>query len=161
MPLAAESDIIVLIWLVYKRTGMSSSLLSYSSKGYTFRAGLFINTDQVFTIISSFVKAGLTKVCIYIYISRIYQFKGPPYAFWRLKKKYRAREWERRRNERVRGKRELVPLRWQGLQARKDVTEKSKFIFFLFSSNLPKMTDSISKWRLCMLIYSSGFLCVP
>lgn len=39
----------------------------------------------------------------------------------------------------MRGKIELVPLRWQGLQARKDVTEKSKFIFFLFfSSNLPK-----------------------
>lgn len=58
----------------------------------------------------------------------------------------RSIEREReRRNERVRGKTELVPLRWQGLQARKDVTEKSKFIFFLFSSNLPKMTDSISK----------------
>lgn len=43
----------------------------------------------------------------------------------------RERERERR-NERVRGKTELVPLRWQGLQARKDVTEKSKFIFFYF-----------------------------
>lgn len=44
----------------------------------------------------------------------------------------RERERERRRNERVRGETELVPLRWQGLQARKDVTEKSKFIFFSF-----------------------------
>lgn len=44
----------------------------------------------------------------------------------------RERERERRRNERVRGKIELVPLRWQGLQARKDVTGKSKFIFFSF-----------------------------
>lgn len=116
---------------------MSSSLLSYSSKGNTFRAGLFINTDQVFTIISFaslFFCEGRAYKSMYIYISRIYQFKGPPYAFWRLKQKYRARERERerRRNERVRGKTELVPLRWQGLQARKDVTEKSKFIFFSF-----------------------------
>lgn len=116
---------------------MSSSLLSYSSKGNTFRAGLFINTDQVFTIISFaslFFCEGRAYKSMYIYISRIYQFKGPPYAFWRLKKKYRARERERerRRNERVRGKIELVPLRWQGLQARKDVTGKSKFIFFSF-----------------------------
>lgn len=56
---------------------MSSSLLSYSSKGNTFRAGLFINTDQVFTIISSFVKAGLTKVCIYVYLVSI-NLKGLP-----------------------------------------------------------------------------------
>lgn len=45
----------------------------------------------------------------------------------------RSIEREReRRNERVRGKTGLVPLRWQGLQARKDVTEKSKFIFVSF-----------------------------
>lgn len=87
MPLAAESDIIVLIWLVYKRTGMSSSLLSYSSQGNTFRAGLFINTDQVFTIISFaslFFCEGRAYKSMYVYISRIYQFKGPPYAFLRL-----------------------------------------------------------------------------
>lgn len=41
----------------------------------------------------------------------------------------RGREEEERESE---GKTELVPLRWQGLQARKDVTEKSKFIFFSF-----------------------------
>lgn len=84
---------------------------------------------------------------MYIYISRIYQFKGPPYAFWRLKQKYRARESEREEEEREsEGKTELVPLRWQGLQARKDVTEKSKFIFFSFFLLIyPKMTDSISK----------------
>lgn len=114
---------------------MSSSLLSYSSQGNTFRAGLFINTDQVFTIISFaslFFCEGRAYKSMYIYISRIYQFKGPPYALWRLEQNYRARERERRRNERVRGKTELVPLRWQGLQARKDVTEKSKFIFFSF-----------------------------
>lgn len=58
---------------------MSSSLLSYSSKGNTFHAGLFINTDQVFTIISSFVKAGLTKVCICIYIYLVsINLKGLP-----------------------------------------------------------------------------------
>lgn len=108
---------------------MSSSLLSYSSKGNTFRAGLFINTDQVFTIISSFVKAGLTKVCIYIYLVSI-NLKGLPMPSGDFN---RSIEREReRRNERVRGKTGLVPLRWQGLQARKDVTEKSKFIFFSF-----------------------------
>lgn len=108
---------------------MSSSLLSYSSKGNTFRAGLFINTDQVFTIISSFVKAGLTKVCIYIYLVSI-NLKGLPMPSGDFN---RSIEREReRRNERVRGKTGLVPLRWQGLQARKDVTEKSKFIFFYF-----------------------------
>lgn len=70
---------------------------------------------------------------MYIYISRIYQFKGPPYAFWRLEQNYLAREREREEEEREsEGKKELVPLRWQGLQARKDVTEKSKFIFFSF-----------------------------
>lgn len=108
---------------------MSSSLLSYSSQGNTFRAGLFINTDQVFTIISSFVKAGLTKVCIYIYLVSI-NLKGLPMPSGDFN---RSIEREReRRNERVRGKTGLVPLRWQGLQARKDVTEKSKFIFFSF-----------------------------
>lgn len=84
---------------------MSSSLLSYSSKGNTFRAGLFIITDQVFTIISFaslFFCEGRAYKSMYIYISRIYQFKGPPYAFWRLEQNYRARESEReRRNERV------------------------------------------------------------
>lgn len=114
---------------------MSSSLLSYSSKGNTFHAGLFINTDQVFTIISFaslFFCEGRAYKSMYIYISRIYQFKGPPYAFWRLEQNYRAREREREEERESEGKTELVPLRWQGLQARKDVTEKSKFIFFYF-----------------------------
>lgn len=114
---------------------MSSSLLSYSSKGNTFRAGLFINTDQVFTIISFaslFFCEGRAYKSMYIYISRIYQFKGPPYAFWRLEQKYREREREREEERESEGEKELVPLRWQGLQARKDVTEKSKFIFFYF-----------------------------
>lgn len=77
---------------------MSSSLLSYSSQGNTFRAGLFINTDQVFTIISFaslFFCEGRAYKSMYIYISRIYQFKGPPYAFWRLEQNYLARERER------------------------------------------------------------------
>lgn len=134
MPLAAESDIIVLIWLVYKRTGMSSSLLSYSSQGNTFRAGLFINTDQVFTIISFaslFFCEGRAYKSMYIYIYLVsINLKGLPMPSWDFN---RSIEREReRRNERVRGKTELVPLRWQGLQARKDVTEKSKFIFFSF-----------------------------
>lgn len=42
----------------------------------------------------------------------------------------REREGEEERESE--GKTELVPLRWQGLQARKDVTGKSKFIFFFF-----------------------------
>lgn len=42
----------------------------------------------------------------------------------------REREGEEERESE--GKKELVPLRWQGLQARKDVTEKSKFIFVSF-----------------------------
>lgn len=47
----------------------------------------------------------------------------------RIIEREREREEEERESE---GKTELVPLRWQGLQARKDVTEKSKFIFFFF-----------------------------
>lgn len=128
---------------------MSSSLLSYSSKGNTFHAGLFINTDQVFTIISFaslFFCEGRAYKSMYILYLVSINLKGLPMLSGDLNRSIeRERERERRRNERVRGKTGLVPLRWQGLQARKDVTEKSKFIFFLFSSNLPKMTDSISK----------------
>lgn len=68
---------------------MSSSLLSYSSQGNTFRAGLFINTDQVFTIISFaslFFCEGRAYKSMYIYISRIYQFKGPPMPSGDLKR---------------------------------------------------------------------------
>lgn len=128
---------------------MSSSLLSYSSQGNTFRAGLFINTDQVFTIISFaslFFCEGRAYKSMYIYISRIYQFKGPPYAFWRLEQNYRARERERRRNERVRGKTELTSTPVAGATGSQRCDGKIQvYFFFLFSSNLPKMTDSISK----------------
>lgn len=47
----------------------------------------------------------------------------------RIIEREREREEEERESE---GKTELVPLRWQGLQARKDVTGNSKFIFFSF-----------------------------
>lgn len=113
---------------------MSSSLLSYSSQGNTFCAGLFINTDQVFTIISFaslFFCEGRAYKSMYIYIYLVsINLKGLPMPSGDFN---RSIEREReRRNERVRGKTGLVPLRWQGLQARKDVTEKSKFIFFSF-----------------------------
>lgn len=78
------------------------------------------------------MKAGLRKVCIYIYLVSI-NLKGLPMPSGDFNRSIeREREGERRRNERVRGKIELVPLRWQGLQARKDVTGKSKFLFFSF-----------------------------
>lgn len=125
---------------------MSSSLLSYSSQGNTFRAGLFINTDQVFTIISFaslFFCEGRAYKSMYIYIYLVsINLKGLPMPSGDLKRSIEREREEERESE---GKTELVPLRWQGLQARKDVTERSKFIFFIFSSNLPKMTDSISK----------------
>lgn len=113
---------------------MSSSLLSYSSQGNTFRAGLFINTDQVFTIISFaslFFCEGRAYKSMYILYLVSINLKGLPLPSGDFNRSI-ERERERRRNERVRGKTELVPLRWQGLQARKDVTEKSKFIFFSF-----------------------------
>lgn len=114
---------------------MSSSLLSYSSQGNTFRAGLFINTDQVFTIISFaslFFCEGRAYKSMYIYIYLVsINLKGLPVPSGDFNRSIeREREGEEERESE--GKTELVPLRWQGLQARKDVTEKSKFIFFSF-----------------------------
>lgn len=169
MPLAAESDIIVLIWLVYKRTGMSSSLLSYSSKGNTFHAGLFINTDQVFTIISFaslfFCEGRAYKsmyIYIYIYLVSI-NLKGLPMPSGdlnRIIEREREREEEEERESEGEN-RTNFHSGGRGYRLAKMWRENPSLFFFLFSSNLPKMTDSISKWRLCMLIYSSGFLCVP
>lgn len=76
------------------------------------------------------MKAGLTKVCIYVYLVSI-NLKGLPMPSGDFNRSIeREREGEEERESE--GKTELVPLRWQGLQARKDVTGKSKFIFFLF-----------------------------
>lgn len=88
---------------------MSSSLLSYSSQGNTFRAGLFINTDQVFTIISFaslFFCEGRAYKSMYIYIYLVsINLKGLPMPSGDLNRSIeRERVRERRRNERVRGK---------------------------------------------------------
>lgn len=77
---------------------MSSSLLSYSSQGNTFRTGLFINTDQVFTIISFaslFFCEGRAYKSMYIYIVSI-NLKGLPMPSGDLKRSI-ERERERAR----------------------------------------------------------------
>lgn len=80
---------------------MSSSLLSYSSKGNTFHAGLFINTDQVFTIISFaslFFCEGRAYKSMYILYLVSINLKGLPLPsgdFNRSIEREREREEER------------------------------------------------------------------
>lgn len=134
---------------------MSSSLLSYSSQGNTFRAGLFINTDQVFTIISFaslFFCEGRAYKSMYIYISRIYQFKGPPYAFWRLEQNYLARERERGGGTREWGENRTSSTPVAGATGSQRCDGKIQVYFFFFFLVI------YPKWRI--LYQNEDFVCL-